>query len=292
MKRLNPIYLFLCLLPFEGFTQQSKSDMILLVEYNENTECEVIEIDGQQVASSNHFCGGIPAIVDNFSNFYPTKKVFYFDGELELSSNSRILFWDYDYKKEIENLPFSYSKVKINALSNDTVLKIQLHNQNFELLPNQIKFDTIVITKKEKNKLAQYTTSISIKNHGLIEKKNVIDNKQWATQSVELAIDAPTSAEVMPEFEGGQEQLFEYLFSNIKYPKTNKSEIINFKLILEFIVDKEGNVTTVNVLRSINPTFDNQVIEVLENMPKWKPGLQDGKPVAVKMILPIYITLK
>jgi len=292
MKRLTTILIFLSILTIQSFSQQSHNDMILLINYNEYTSCKVVEIDGQKVASNKHFCGGIPAIVDDFSEFFPIKRVFYYDGNVDLSKNDIILFWDYDVKKQIDSLPFSYSKVKINEITNDTILKIQFNDKSIELAPNENRIDTIILTKKEKNKLVRYTAIISIENLGLIEKKNVIGNKDWKTRSLELGLDGPTFVEVMPEFEGGQNEFIKYLTSHIEYPVLDSSENINTKLVIEFVIDGKGEITMTRILRSINPTFDNHIVEVLKNMPKWKPGMNNGKAIPVKMVIPINIELK
>ena len=119
--------IFLSILTIQSFGQQFDNDLILLIDYNEFTSCEVIEIDGKKVDPNKHFCGDIPYISDDFSEFFPINRVFYYDGDVELSKNDFILFWDYDVKKQIDSLPFSYSKVKINEISNDTILKIQFN---------------------------------------------------------------------------------------------------------------------------------------------------------------------
>lgn len=292
MKRLTTILILLSISTIQGFSQHSHNDMILLINYNEYSSCKVVEIDGQKVDPNKHFCGEIPAIVDDFSKFFTIKRVFYYDGNIDLSKNDFILFWDYDVKKQIDSLPFSYSKVKINEIINDTILKIKFNDKSIELAPNENKIDTIFLTKKEKNKLVRYTSIISIENLGLIEKKNVIGNKDWKTRSLELGLDAPTFVEVMPEFEGGQGEFLKYLTEHIEYPTLDSSKSINTKLVIEFVIDKKGEITMTRILRSINPTFDNHVVEVLKNMPKWNPGMNEGKTVAVKMILPLNIELK
>jgi len=279
-------------LTIQGFSQQSDIDMILLIDYNEYTSCKVVEIDGQKVDPNKHFCGDIPHISDDFSEFFPIKRVFYYDGDVDLKKNDLILLWDYDVKIQIDSLPFTYSKVKIKSILNDTILKIQFNDKPIDLTPNEIKTETITVTKKEKNKLVKYTTTISIENLGLVEKKYVIGNKDWKVRSYELGLDAPTFVEVKPEFEGGQSEFLKYLTEHIEYPSLDSSENINTKLVIEFIVNEEGEITMTRILRSINPSFDNHVIEVLKNMPKWKPGMNNGKFVPVKMVIPINIELK
>src|SRR5690606_3930671 len=128
------------------------------------------------------------------------------------------------------------------------------------LSPNKIIVDTIILTKKEKNKLVKYSTIISLENLGLIEKKNVIDNKDWKTRSLELGLNAPTLVEVVPEFEGGESEFIKYMTEHIEYPALDSSKSINTKLVIEFIIDEKGEITMTRILRSINPAFDNHVM--------------------------------
>ena len=93
--------------------------------------------------------------------------------------------------------------------------------------------------------------------------------------------------EQMPSFPGGQEALFEYLGSNVKYPAeataTNKSG----RVIVSFVVDKEGNIKEPTILRSVCDPLDKEALRVIKEMPKWTPGRQNGEAVDVKYVIPI-----
>lgn len=283
--------IFLFLLTTSGYCQSLiQNDKILLINYFEHTDCEVIEVDEKNDSNYNP-CDYDYIDIDDFSQYFPIKKVFYYDGFVKLTENDKILIWDYDNKKEVENFPFAYSKIKINALENDTTVKLILNNIEKVLSPNNILRDTIILIKKEDGKTVKYTTFVSVNNLGLIKKENIIDNINWKTKSFDLRLDAPNIAEIMPEFEGGQDAFRKYLIENIKLQTLEKSENINFTLYVEFIIDEYGKITTSTILRGVSPAIDNLITEVLQNMPKWKPGMNFGKAVAVKMILPIQIEL-
>ena len=97
--------------------------------------------------------------------------------------------------------------------------------------------------------------------------------------------------EVMPEFPGGTEKFMEYLSGNIKYPEAAKDKNISGRVFIQFVVEKDGSVTNVGVMRGIGGGCDEEAIRVVKAMPKWKPGLQDGKPVRVSYILPVNFKL-
>ena len=293
MRSKITILIFLSILSINCFSQQPNNvDWILLIDYNEYTFCEVLEIDGQKVDPKKHFCDKISATVDDFSEFFPIKRVFYYDGEVEITDNDIILFWDYDLKKQIDSLSFTYSRIKIENIKNDSILKILLNNKQMYLSPNEVKKDTIVLTKKEKNKLVKYTIFITVENLGLIKNENVIDNKDWKIKSFELRLDAPITADVMPEFKGGMLEFQKYLTDKIGNATLSNSEITDTKLFVQFIIDEKGDVTMVRILRGINQEINKQVKVAIENMPKWKPGMTDDEVVPVRMVIPINIEVK
>lgn len=96
-----------------------------------------------------------------------------------------------------------------------------------------------------------------------------------------------TFAEKMPEFKGGLKSLYEFLSKNIKYPSLALTEKIEGKVVLQFIVDSKGYVNKIEVLKAIGGGCEQEAIRVINLMPKWNPGLQNGKAVAVKYTLPI-----
>ncbi len=100
-----------------------------------------------------------------------------------------------------------------------------------------------------------------------------------------------TYAEVMPEFEGGYEALLKYLQKNIKYPSIAKENQIEGKVVLNFVVNTEGDLSHVSVIRGIGGGCDEEAIRVVSAMPKWKPGRHNGKTVPVRFTLPISFRL-
>jgi len=98
--------------------------------------------------------------------------------------------------------------------------------------------------------------------------------------------------ESMPGFPGGEQSLNKYLYENIKYPQMAKESGIQGRVFVTFVVEKNGEVTDVRVLRGIGGGCDEEAIRVVENMPKWTPGKQRGKPVRVQFNLPIKFTLQ
>lgn len=100
-----------------------------------------------------------------------------------------------------------------------------------------------------------------------------------------------TVVESMPGFPGGETAMKRYLAENIQYPQMARESGIQGRVFVTFVVEKDGNVTDVRVLRGIGGGCDEEAIRVIKNMPRWDPGKQRGKPVRVQFNMPIMFKL-
>ena len=98
--------------------------------------------------------------------------------------------------------------------------------------------------------------------------------------------------ENMPEFPGGMAELMKYLQKNIKYPTISQENGVQGRVIVQFVVNRDGSIVDPVVLRSVDPYLDKEALRVVSTMPKWKPGEQRGKPVRVKFTLPVQFRLQ
>ena len=101
-----------------------------------------------------------------------------------------------------------------------------------------------------------------------------------------------TIVEEMPEFPGGMAKLADYLAKNIKYPQMARESGIQGRVFVNFVVEPDGHVSNVNVMRSLGGGCDEEAMRVVKSMPKWKPGKQRGKAVRVSYILPVNFKLQ
>lgn len=97
--------------------------------------------------------------------------------------------------------------------------------------------------------------------------------------------------EIMPNFPGGRKALLKYIAKEIKYPEKAKENGIEGRVFIRFIVNKDGNIEDAYIIRGIDELIDKEALKVIENMPKWKPGMQSGKPVSVWYTVPITFRL-
>ncbi len=108
---------------------------------------------------------------------------------------------------------------------------------------------------------------------------NVVEEEQNATDDKVFDV-----VENMPEFNGGMGALMQYLSDNIRYPEEKD---IQGRVIVRFVVGKDGSISNAQVVKSVHPSFDAEALRIINNMPKWIPGTQNGKPVNVKYVVPI-----
>ena len=100
------------------------------------------------------------------------------------------------------------------------------------------------------------------------------------------------SVEQMPQFPGGEAGLMRYLQSNINYPANAAKNNIGGRVILQFVVEKDGSIGEVKVVRSIDPEIDAEAVRVIKLLPNFIPGRQDGEPVAVWYTIPVSFKLQ
>lgn len=100
-----------------------------------------------------------------------------------------------------------------------------------------------------------------------------------------------TVVEDMPKYPGGKEAMYKYLGENIKYPAEAKKDGTSGRVYVTFVVEVDGSVSNVTLLRGVREDLDNEAMRVIKKMPKWTPGKQKGKAVRVQYNLPIKFSL-
>lgn len=172
-------------------------------------------------------------------------------------------------KEMVKNLVF---KIEKNEKVIDDI------KTNDELLTKNTGTQTIKGTGDDKD-------PIDINNDGgLSSDKNLFEDKETPR----------TFVEVMPTFIGGEAALFQYLSDNIKYPVIEKENNISGTVFLKFVVGKKGEISSIEVLRGVKhgEGLEKEAARVIAQMPKWKPGIQNGNAVPVYFTLPVKFTLR
>ncbi|MCH5221857.1 MAG: energy transducer TonB [Muribaculaceae bacterium] len=98
--------------------------------------------------------------------------------------------------------------------------------------------------------------------------------------------------EQKPEFPGGEAELYKWLSNNISYPAAASEEGVQGRVVVEFVVGKDGSISNVRVVRPRHPALDKEALRVVKAMPKWMPGRNNGQPVKVTYTLPVTFKLQ
>lgn len=114
----------------------------------------------------------------------------------------------------------------------------------------------------------------------------VVEDEEVEEEQIFLVV------ENMPEFPGGEAAMYKFIGKNIEYPRMAKESGISGRVFVTFVVERDGSVTDVQILRGIGGGCDEEAVRVIKKMPNWNPGKQRGKPVRVQYRMPIKFTLQ
>lgn len=186
--------------------------------------------------------------------------------------------------------------------------------QNYERMAEDIPEEMVPITQQKPPQPPRVNpppviTQISIvenddqvlQDYFIDAEANPMDTMEFYVPPAPLVMQeepAPAEEEIfevvesMPAYPGGDNALYSFLGKNLKYPELARETGINGKVFLTFVVEKDGSITDVKILRGIGAGCDEEALRVVHMMPKWTPGKQRGIPVRVKYILSIRFTLQ
>ena len=170
-----------------------------------------------------------------------------------------------------------------------------------QFTPPAIKPDEMVDQSKELESQVELNKSKSLITTVTVESGNTtgIDPGELEREQRQITNQPPQEpnkvfdiVEVMPQFPGGNSELMRYLGTNIKYPTIAAENGIQGRVVLKFVVSKDGSISNIQIVRSLDPSCDKEAIRVIKGMPKWIPGMQNGHPVAVYFTLPVLFKLQ
>ena len=150
---------------------------------------------------------------------------------------------------------------------------------------------------KTQDETAQSEVAIGAINfdEGSNEGTEVIKVNQKVVEEVQEVKEESVVFEVveqMPSFPGGEKALMEFLSKNTKYPSVAEENGIQGRVVCTFVVETNGSITDVKVVRAVDPALDREAVRVIKSMPKWIPGKQNGKAVRVKYTVPVNFKLQ
>lgn len=184
-------------------------------------------------------------------------------------------------------------------------VKVEMEQKVVEKVKSSVKFTAPEIKKdedvkpedelKSQDELAKSTTAIGsfdVKGNDEAEGE-VLKAKEVIADEKPKEEEKPfTVVEQMPTFPGGDAALMSWLSKNIKYPAIAEENGVQGRVIVRFVVGKDGSISQANVVRSVDPSLDKEAIRVVKAMPHWIPGKQNGAAVPVWFTLPVTFQLQ
>lgn len=152
--------------------------------------------------------------------------------------------------------------------------------------PKVVNMITVVDNNEEIE--SEIDIDVNVKENEPIEPNFIIDIPE---ENIEEELPF-IIVENMPTFPGGEKKMLEYVAKNVKYPQLAKEVGTQGRVFVSFVVEKDGSITNVTILRGIGSGCDEEAMRVVKSMPKWNPGLQCGRAVRVSCNLPINFKLQ
>lgn len=214
-------------------------------------------------------------------------KVFIFR-EIGLIITLAFLLWALGWKSyEKEGVKYTLTKaenipeemVEITQQNKPLPPKVPQQTTTLKIVANnvEVKNDVVIdVEADQKTEIEEYTAEPIINSE-----------EEEATEEEHIFV----IVESMPSFPGGEEARIKYLSENIKYPKLARESNIQGRVFVTFVVEKDGRISNVKILRGIGGGCDEEAIRVIKNMPKWIPGKQRNVPVRVQFNMPIKFVL-
>ncbi|MBR5081786.1 MAG: energy transducer TonB [Bacteroidales bacterium] len=176
--------------------------------------------------------------------------------------------------------------VAADTISNDSVEEpVLLEGDVMAPVPDTMKAEKKKVTCKNEEPLA-------IPGDVVVIEEIEGEMPEITTGEVEGESDVYQIVEQMPEFPGGEVELFHYISKNIHHPQEAKEKGVQGRVFIGFVIEKDGSISNVRNLRGVDSELDAEAMRIVESMPKWKPGMHNGEFVRVSYQIPIHFKLE
>ena len=175
------------------------------------------------------------------------------------------------------------------ALDEEEEIETKLSEERTTLFTENIKETTEVTTEMDKESTPEPMTESEV-----TEEPTEKEEEKTAPPLVTEQKDNPLNFRIVeqyPEFPGGMSEYMKWLTKHLKYPELARSQRIQGKVVVQFIVNKDGSIADAKVVKSVNPYLDREAMRVIHMMPNWKPGIQDDQPCKTMVAVPIVFKL-
>jgi len=194
-------------------------------------------------------------------------------------------------RKYIESNSKLKDAIEVNGNTNTTIQLLRIRNAYLLKSTTDLKREIMVYLDLNPNQDNEYREVLKyIDEIG----KGVNEHSQGEDPNREDKLDKGVVVHIdrWPSFPGGETALSVFLSENVQYPHEAQLAGVQGRVICEFVVNTNGSIVDLKVVRSIHPGLDNEAIRVIQKMPKWIPATSNGKPIRMKFKLPINFSLK
>ena len=162
--------------------------------------------------------------------------------------------------------------------------------------PSKVKKRTAKVVFHETNECKDPITQESLDEGQAFEVVGNVDAEILQPEPPAVGEIQPTLmgdvVEQMPSFPGGPQALLNYLSEHINYPEGYEETCVQGRVVITFVVEKDGSLSDITVVKSLEKAFDEEAVRAVKSMPNWIPGMQDGEPIRVKYAVPVNFRLK
>lgn len=193
-----------------------------------------------------------------------------------------------DTNELVERMYFNSGQIKFERAYN-SYSEQKLHGKRKKWYENgQIQEDIDFENGKLNGQVLTYWDNGQLKRKDIYENDELVEGKVWNADGTEAAY---YDFQIMSAFPGGMDGLIQYLSKNVQYPRKSRRKGIQGRVLVAFIIEKDGSLSNVEVLEGVNDEIDAEAVRVIKRMPKWKPAMEDGEEVRVLFRMPIAFRL-
>lgn len=186
----------------------------------------------------------------------------------------------------------------LDEIAEDMELMPPLEDTFMEEPEIPVANQTDLLEVVEKVEAAEESEEENVTTPEIVTEEEVVEEQKEEELKVDTPVDevedevkALNEIDELPVFPGGNAQLIKWLTQNLKYPESAKNDKVGGKVIVEFVVNANGSVSDVKLVRNVDPRLDSEALRVVRMMPVWKAGMLEGKPCRTLVKLPIVFKL-
>lgn len=254
---------FLLLFIFSFSILAQSNDKILLVKYKNHEKCKRLEIRKDTVieGSWDFFCGFF-GIVDDFSEYFHNINVFYAQANLDITKETKFIFWDYGYIVAVNKLPFNYQDISIVRMLSDSVFVVKQNNKIQKVMAYNSINDSTLHRYRDSTQIEHRWNIYTIENLGLMNKSQIYTNEKIPFDKAYEFIKEQEKKELFSRVAGGYKSIKEHFYSSIPDTFTWKGEVRVWVKI-----DPKGKIKLLEIQSGPEEPYQEIIVNAIRSIP-------------------------